>query len=120
MLGKTFTRQGLAALTGLSEAEFEPLLGALVRKEVLSIQADPLSPERGQYSFLQEIVKRVAYETISKKERKAKHLAAARVSDVGLGCRRGRDHGGLGGPLHRRLRSGPGGSRRPGDPLEGA
>jgi class 3 adenylate cyclase/predicted ATPase len=78
VLGKTFTKQGLAALTGLSEAESEPLLSALVRKEVLTIQADPLSPERGQYSFLQEIVKRVAYETISKKERKTKHVAAAR------------------------------------------
>ena len=53
------------------------LLVGLVRKEVLSIQADPRSPERGQYSFLQDIVKHVAYETLSKKERKAKHLAAA-------------------------------------------
>jgi class 3 adenylate cyclase/predicted ATPase len=78
VLGKTFTEQGLAALTGLSETELEPLLGSLVRKEVLSIQADPAAPERGQYSFLQDIVKRVAYETISKKERKTKHVAAAR------------------------------------------
>src|SRR5205823_4900619 len=62
---------------GLTDAELEPLLVALVRKEILSIQADPRSPERGQYSFLQDIVKHVAYETISKKERKTKHLAAA-------------------------------------------
>ena len=41
------------------------------------MQADPLSPERGQYAFLQDIVKRVAYETISRRERKAKHLATA-------------------------------------------
>ena len=53
------------------------MLAGLLRKEILSIQADPRSPERGQYSFLQDIVKHVAYETISKKERKAKHLAAA-------------------------------------------
>jgi class 3 adenylate cyclase/tetratricopeptide (TPR) repeat protein len=77
VLGKTFTKLGLAALTGLTDAELEPLLVALVRKEILSIQADPRSPERGQYSFLQDIVKHVAYETISKKERKTKHLAAA-------------------------------------------
>src|SRR5947207_2461778 len=51
---------------------------ALLRKEVLSIQAEPRSPERGQYSFLQDIVRRVAYETLSKRDRKAKHLAAAR------------------------------------------
>ena len=29
------------------------------------MNADPRSPERGQYSFLQDIVKRVAYETLS-------------------------------------------------------
>jgi tetratricopeptide (TPR) repeat protein len=45
---------------------------------VLSIQADPRSPERGQYAFLQDIVRHVAYETISKRDRKGKHLAAAR------------------------------------------
>ena len=77
VLGKVFTKQGLAALTGRSEAEVEPLLGALVRKEMVSIQADPHSPERGRYSFLQDLVRRVAYETISKRERKTKHLAAA-------------------------------------------
>jgi class 3 adenylate cyclase/tetratricopeptide (TPR) repeat protein len=77
VLGKTFTQQGLVALTGLAEADLEPLLASLLRKEVLSIQADPRSPERGQYSFLQDIVRHVAYETISKRERKEKHLAAA-------------------------------------------
>ncbi len=77
VLGKTFTKSGLAALTGMSEPELEPLLSSLVRKELLSIQADPRSPERGQYGFLQDLVKKVAYETLSKKERKARHLSAA-------------------------------------------
>jgi predicted ATPase/class 3 adenylate cyclase len=77
VLGKVFTKNGLRALTGLSESELEPVLGALVRKEMLSIQADPRSPEHGQYSFLQDLVKQVAYQTISKRERKPKHLAAA-------------------------------------------
>jgi class 3 adenylate cyclase len=77
VLGKSFTKAGLAALSGLSEAELEPLVTALMRKEVLSVQADPRSPERGQYSFLQDLLKRVAYETLAKPERKARHLAAA-------------------------------------------
>ena len=77
VLGKTFTKQGLIALTGLPTDELEPLLASLLRKEILSVQADPRSPERGQYAFLQDIVKRVAYDTLSKKERKAGHLAAA-------------------------------------------
>jgi class 3 adenylate cyclase/tetratricopeptide (TPR) repeat protein len=78
VLGKTFRVPGLAALSRLSESEIEPLLSSLVKKEVLSLQADPVSPERGQYGFLQELVRRVAYETLSKKDRRDKHLAAAR------------------------------------------
>jgi class 3 adenylate cyclase/tetratricopeptide (TPR) repeat protein len=77
VFGKTFTRQALAAISGLDESQLEPLLGGLVRKEVLSIQADPRSPEHGQYGFLQDLVRRVAYETLSRRERKARHLAAA-------------------------------------------
>ncbi|HZT45371.1 MAG TPA: adenylate/guanylate cyclase domain-containing protein, partial [Gaiellaceae bacterium] len=77
VLGKTFTKQGLAALSGLEDAAIEQLLTSLVRKEVFSLQADPRSPERGQFGFLQDLLKRVAYETLSRKERKARHLAAA-------------------------------------------
>jgi len=78
VLGKTFAKQGLSSLTGTPTEQLEPVLASLLRKEILSVQADPRSPERGQYSFLQDIVKRVAYETLSLRERKAKHLAAAR------------------------------------------
>ena len=77
VLGKTFTVQALAALSGTAPAELEPLLASLVRKEVLGVQSDPRSPERGQYGFLQDLVRHVAYETLSKRERKTRHLAAA-------------------------------------------
>jgi predicted ATPase/class 3 adenylate cyclase len=77
VLGKTFTTEALASLSGLSEAELEPLLSALVRKEVLGVQADPRSPERGQYGFLQDLVRRVAYDTLARRERRSRHLAAA-------------------------------------------
>jgi class 3 adenylate cyclase/tetratricopeptide (TPR) repeat protein len=77
VLGKTFTTNALAALTGRSGDALERPLAALVRKEVLSVQADPRSPERGQYGFLQALVQRVAHDTLSRKERKARHLAAA-------------------------------------------
>jgi len=76
VLGKTFTRDALAALAG-ADAEIEPLLTSLARKEVLGVQADPRSPEHGQYGFLQDLVRHVAYETLSKRERRARHLAAA-------------------------------------------
>ena len=50
---------------------------SLVHKEVLGVQADPRSPEHGQYGFLQDLLRRVAYETLSKRDRRARHLAAA-------------------------------------------
>ena len=76
VLGKTFTRESLAALAG-DDAEIDSLLASLVRKEVLGVQADPRSPEHGQYGFLQDLVRHVAYETLSKRERRIRHLAAA-------------------------------------------
>jgi class 3 adenylate cyclase/tetratricopeptide (TPR) repeat protein len=81
VLGKTFSKQALAALTGRPDAELEPLLTGLVRKEVLSLQADPRWPERGQYGFLQELLREVAYETLSRRDRKARHLAAVAALD---------------------------------------
>jgi len=77
VLGKTFTRQALSYVGGLAEAELEPLLTSLVRKEILGVQADPTSPEHGQYGFLQDLLRHVAYETLSKRERRSRHLAAA-------------------------------------------
>jgi len=81
VLGKTFTKQGLAALSNVEPARLDELLSALVRKEVLGVQADPRSPEHGQYGFLQDLVRRVAYETLAKRDRRARHLAAAQVVD---------------------------------------
>src|SRR4029453_1194993 len=77
VLGKTFTREGLAAVGGLAEADLDPMLASLARKEILGVQADPTSPEHGQYGVLQDLVRHIAYETLSKKERRARHLAAA-------------------------------------------
>jgi class 3 adenylate cyclase/tetratricopeptide (TPR) repeat protein len=77
VLGKMFTREAVGALSEIPDEELTTLLGGLTRKEVLTIQADPRSPERGQYGFLQDLVRRVAYETLPKRERRARHLAAA-------------------------------------------
>jgi predicted ATPase/class 3 adenylate cyclase len=85
VLGKTFTKQALAALTELPDAELEPLLASLTRKEILGVQSDPRSPEHGQYGFLQDLLRKVAYETLSKADRKTRHLAAAAYLEQALG-----------------------------------
>ena len=86
VLGKTFTRRGLSAISGASEEAIEPLVTSLVRKELLAIETDPFSPERGQLAFLQALVQRVTYETIARRDRRTRHLAAARFlsSDAGI------------------------------------
>ena len=78
VLGKTFTLSALGALTGLTRDQLEPMLAGLVRKELLGLQADPRSPEHGQYGFLQDLIRQVAYDTLAKRDRREKHLAAAR------------------------------------------
>ncbi|HEY6707274.1 MAG TPA: AAA family ATPase, partial [Actinomycetota bacterium] len=87
VLGKTFTSAALAALGGGSPERLEPLLGDLVRKELLSIQADPRSPERGQYGFLQDLVRRVAYDTLARRDRRERHLAAAAHLEAAWGAK---------------------------------
>jgi len=49
------------------------------------VQADPRSPERGQYAFLQDLLKQIAYETLAKADRKARHLAAAEYLEQATG-----------------------------------
>jgi predicted ATPase len=77
VVGKTFTREVLVAVTNVDEHEVDRLLQALARKEILSLQVDPRSPERGQYGFLQDLLRQVAYETMPRAERKSRHLAVA-------------------------------------------
>jgi tetratricopeptide (TPR) repeat protein len=89
VLGKTCTPAALAAVSGLPEREIEPVLAALVGKEVLTVQADPRSPERGQYGFVQDLVRTVAYETLPKKDRKAMHLSVASFLQLSWGAEEG-------------------------------
>ncbi len=77
VIGKSFSKESLAALSGLGGEALDELLTSVVRKEVISLQADPLSPDRGQYAFLQDLVRAVAYESLPKRDRKDKHLSVA-------------------------------------------
>ena len=78
VLGQTFALPALSALTGDVPATMEPRLRALARREIVALDTDPQSPERGQWGFTQALIREVAYATLSKKERRAQHLAAAR------------------------------------------
>jgi len=77
VVGKTFMRLALVAVTSIPDDSVDQLLTSLARKEILSLQVDPRSPERGQYAFLQDLLRQVAYETMPRADRKSRHLAAA-------------------------------------------
>ena len=77
VLGTTFPVEALIAVSGRDEDAVRTALTDLVRREVLSVSADPLSPERGSYQFAQEMLRQVAYDTLSRRDRKTRHLAVA-------------------------------------------
>jgi predicted ATPase len=77
VLGTTFPAEALTAVSGEDEAAVREALTDLVRREVFSVSADPLSPERGSYQFAQNMLRQVAYETLSRRDRKTRHLAVA-------------------------------------------
>jgi class 3 adenylate cyclase len=76
VLGASFTGDGLIAL-GSDPESLERVLGSLARREIITVQSDRFSAERGQFRFVQSVVRQVAYSTQSKRDRKTRHLAAA-------------------------------------------
>ena len=77
VLGTTFPAEALIAVSGQDEATVRAALTELVFREVLTVSADPLSPERGSYGFAQQMLRQVAYDTQSRRDRKARHLKVA-------------------------------------------
>ncbi len=77
VFGGAFSRFSAAALGDVVEEQLDDVLDALVRKQVLRIHADPLSPDSGQYVFVQGLLRTVAYEMLSRRDRKPRHRAAA-------------------------------------------
>jgi class 3 adenylate cyclase len=81
VLGLTFTHEGIACLAP-PDINLEHTLDSLRRKEIITIESDPRSPERGQFRFMQALLRTVAYDTLSRRDRQSRHLAvAAYLSD---------------------------------------
>jgi class 3 adenylate cyclase len=78
VLGKSFTVEAVAAVAGTDRGATEARLRNLGRKELVELDTDPRSPERGQYRFVHGLFREIAYGTLSHRDRRARHLAAAR------------------------------------------
>jgi tetratricopeptide (TPR) repeat protein len=81
VLGKTFRKEGVSAL-GTEIEDLDRRLAGLVKRELLAVESDPRSPERGQYGFVQSLIREVAYQTLAKRDRYDRHLAAARFFET--------------------------------------
>jgi tetratricopeptide (TPR) repeat protein len=78
VLGLSFTLEALAAVSGRDVAQLGESLDRLTRRQLLMPDNDPRSPERGQHRFVQALLREVAYQSLAKPDRRARHLAAAR------------------------------------------
>ena len=76
VLGQSFTLESLMEITEHPDAP--AVLDALVRAELLEMERDPRSPERGQYRFVQPVIQEVAYRRLARADRRSLHLAVAR------------------------------------------
>jgi predicted ATPase len=89
VLGTSFSASALAAVSERREAEVRQALDGLVAKQVLGRDDDRRSSEPGQYHFLQALLRNVSLSTLSRRERKARHLAAARHLEEAWGAEAG-------------------------------
>jgi class 3 adenylate cyclase/tetratricopeptide (TPR) repeat protein len=82
VIGKMFSLDALSAVSGQPVDEVVSRLRPLVRREMLTLEADPRSPEHGQYGFVQALIREVAYGTLARRDRRRLHVAAARYFEA--------------------------------------
>ncbi|HEX6128947.1 MAG TPA: adenylate/guanylate cyclase domain-containing protein [Candidatus Limnocylindria bacterium] len=75
VLGRRFRQESLAGLSALERAELGARVGTLIRREFLAIDDEPTSPGRGQLTFVQDMMREVAYGTLSRRDRRTYHEA---------------------------------------------
>lgn len=80
VLGYSFTADGLAVFG--ERGDTEELLRDLIRNELLELEADEGSPERGQYRFIQSVIREVAYSRLAKSDRRDRHVLVAEYYDA--------------------------------------
>ncbi|MET0740560.1 MAG: adenylate/guanylate cyclase domain-containing protein [Candidatus Nanopelagicales bacterium] len=76
VLGVSFSSEDLASM-GSDSDNLDAIVTSLVRKQILALETDRFSAERGQLRFVQTVVRQVAYDTLSRRDRRTRHLAVA-------------------------------------------
>ena len=81
VIGNAFSREEIADLCA-DLGDVDALLAGLVRQQILSQLTSRFSAEFGQYQFVQSVVPQVAYATLSRRDRRAIHLAVATQTEA--------------------------------------
>ena len=82
VLGLSFSQAALTAVSRASTEDLQPMVEHLLQRELFTVDDDPRSPERGNFRFVQGLLREVAYGTLSRDDRRARHLAAARYYEA--------------------------------------
>jgi hypothetical protein len=82
VVGGSFTRDLIVALCP-EVADLDGSLAALVRSQLLRQESNRFSNEHGRFQFVQSAVRQVAYGTLSRRDRKASHLAVVSLLQAG-------------------------------------
>jgi class 3 adenylate cyclase/tetratricopeptide (TPR) repeat protein len=77
VVGKVFWSGGVAAMSGADEASVRAGLQELVRKELVRSVRESSVKDQAEYAFWHALVRDVAYSQIPRRQRIAKHVAAA-------------------------------------------
>jgi tetratricopeptide (TPR) repeat protein len=77
VVGQTFDLKTLAEVTGIPAGDLGPRLDRLVVRQLLRVDDDPRSVERGFHQFVQSVIREVALGMISRSERRALHVRIA-------------------------------------------
>ena len=84
LLGRRFRPEALIAVVAADPVRTRERLDGLVRRELLTFDEERGSPGHGEIAFVQDLVREVAYQTLSRTERRTLHLAAARYLEARL------------------------------------
>ena len=77
VLGQSFEQKTLAEVTGIPAGDLGPRLERLVVRQLLRVDDDPRSVERGFHQFVQSVIREVALGMISRSERRELHVRIA-------------------------------------------
>jgi class 3 adenylate cyclase/tetratricopeptide (TPR) repeat protein len=77
VLGQSFEQKTLAEVTGIPAGDLGPRLDRLVVRQLLRVDDDPRSVERGFHQFVQSVIREVALGMISRSERRQLHVRIA-------------------------------------------